>query len=105
MSDNYIQPHVATQPARGRRLDEIDRANEERIRAGLAAGNEWAWCIVSVSATYRDVGAEDTLCGCSYASREEWDECIGGDMRRNAAELLHDALMALRAESLREGRR
>ncbi len=48
------------------------------IRRQLAAGNEWAWCIVTVRATWWDrrtgksYEGRDVLCGCSYASRADF---------------------------------
>ena len=35
----------------------------------LARGNEWAWCTVKVSASYRGFVAHDYLGGCSYENR------------------------------------
>lgn len=35
----------------------------------LARGNEWAWCTVKVTASYKGLEASDYLGGCSYENR------------------------------------
>ena len=71
---------------------EHDRAAEARIRDELADGNEWAWCIITVTAEWGGMFARDTLCGCSYASEEDFRDSLFPDMRDNALEELHETL-------------
>ncbi len=56
-------------------IDQItDRQNEEYIAAQLRAGNEWAWCVVTVRATLNEYVGIAVLGGCSYASKTAFDE-------------------------------
>lgn len=50
--------------------DETDAATELWIEHQLNTGNQWAWCMVKVTAEWRDFSAYDTLCACSYESEE-----------------------------------
>ena len=60
--------------------DSFDRQCEERIRADLEDGNEWAWCCVRVTARYDGIASvvgQDYLGGCSYDGVEDFK--TGGD--------------------------
>ena len=52
--------------------DAEDQAAEELVIRQLEDGNEWAWCIVTVRASWEEFIGEDTLGGCSYRTREEF---------------------------------
>lgn len=54
--------------------DETDEAAAESIFEQLAAGNEWAWCCVRVTAKWRGWTASETLGGCSYTSEAQFRE-------------------------------
>jgi len=59
-------------------IEEYDRADEKWVSEQLEQGNPWAWCIICVKATYRDVlEGTDYLGGCSYGSERDFIE--GGD--------------------------
>lgn len=47
-----------------------DRKIAERIYRQLDAGNEWAWCVVTVTAKVGRFSGLDSLGGCSYASEK-----------------------------------
>ena len=49
--------------------EDTDRETAEWIRDQLASGNEWAWCCVKVTLTWRGLSASDYLGCCSYESR------------------------------------
>lgn len=57
--------------------EEADKETEDWIFDQLNRGNEWAWCRVKVTATWRGVEGEDHLGGCSYKSEKDFKE--GGD--------------------------
>ena len=50
--------------------DETDARVEADIRRELANGNEWAWCVVRVTARWADYEGHAYLGGCSYADEE-----------------------------------
>jgi hypothetical protein len=74
--------------------EETDAAVEADIREELARGNEWAWCVVRVTALWRGYEGHDYLSGCSYACREAFTREAGyyPDMRARALEALNEAL-------------
>jgi len=65
----------------------------EWIRDQLARGNEWAWCIVKVSATYKGITCSDYLGGCAYESRQSF--MAGGGYYDD---MVHTALTELAGE-------
>lgn len=52
--------------------DNFDRETEESIIADLESGNDWAWCVVRVTAHWHDWKASAFLGGCSYRSEEDF---------------------------------
>lgn len=52
----------------------LDAQAEAEVKAQLAAGNPWAWCVIRVVARIPDVPLEgvDHLGGCSYASQDDF---------------------------------
>jgi hypothetical protein len=60
--------------------DEFDKKCEEDIVAQLDSGNAWAWCIVKVTATPKNLTYTDELFGfsflggCSYENQEEFEQ-------------------------------
>lgn len=52
--------------------DEVDAEAEQWIRDQLDAGNEWAWCCVKVTATFKGLEATDYLGGCSYKGEADF---------------------------------
>ena len=50
----------------------IDRQAEKWIHNQLKRGNEWAWCFVTVMATWQGFVGHSCLGGCSYRSEEEF---------------------------------
>lgn len=76
-------------PVRGNAVvsgnDEEDKEIEDSIIEQLNNGNEWAWCSVKVTASFKGIEGTDYLGGCSYADEKEFKE--GGyyeDMKRQA---------------------
>jgi hypothetical protein len=77
--------------------DETDAANVAYVREQLEAGNDWAWCDVTVTLHYRGMQASDSLCQCSYKSRADF-EAPGGyydDMVHTCLSELNVALLAV----------
>jgi hypothetical protein len=74
--------------------DETDTATEAWIRGELSRGNEWAWCVVRVTAKWRGYVGHDFLGGCSYVSEEEFRRPDGyfTDMKARALEALNEAI-------------
>lgn len=75
----------------------LDREVEDRIIAELDAGNEWAWCIVKVTAMHpdlKDVVGVAHLSGCSYDSYHDFVMTSGyvDQLKRDALDDLRDAL-------------
>lgn len=78
-----------TTPLKGNVLasgdDEEDRRAEDWVREQLEAGNEWAWCVVKVSATLGDFEGIDYLGVCSYESEQDFkDSGYYDDMKAEA---------------------
>ena len=68
---------------------ETDRQTVEWIKSKLEAGNEWAWCMVKVTARWNGLEASDSLGACSYKNEEEFKQ--GGyyeDMVQNVLDEL-----------------
>jgi hypothetical protein len=59
--------------------DAVDRRAEQDVIDGLAAGNEWAWCTVRITAEHLDSGVvgESFLGTCSYDSEEDFMQVNG----------------------------
>lgn len=68
--------------------EETDRAAEEWIAEQLEQGNEWAWCMVRVTAKWEDFVGTAYLGGCSYEDEESFKE--GGYYDDLRAEALND---------------
>lgn len=71
--------------------DETDRETAAWIRDQLDAGNEWAWCAVTVTARWKGFTGCDHLGCCSYRSRKDFEQ--GGyyeDMKAQALADLND---------------
>lgn len=51
-----------------------DKGIVEHIRSELARGNDWAWCIVRVTARWGELRGFDVLGGCSYQSEAAFRE-------------------------------
>lgn len=73
--------------------EETDQEAEREIARQLAAGNEWAWCMVEVKAEWRGFTASDYLGCCSYKNEAEF-KAVGyyEDMRNQALEYLNTIL-------------
>jgi hypothetical protein len=52
--------------------DDFDKKTEDSIIDALNNGNEWAWCMVQVTAKYKGIYGYDNLGGCSYKSKEDF---------------------------------
>lgn len=73
--------------------DTVDAEAEQWVESQLADGNDWAWCIVTVTATYRSFEGDDALAGCSYESEEAFKACpYYEDMRKVALENLNNSM-------------
>jgi hypothetical protein len=73
---------------------ELDEQTNAWIRAELNRGNDWAWCTVTVTATYDGVQGADSLGCCSYKSEGDFKRGgYYGDMRREALDRLHAKLI------------
>ena len=81
--------------------EETDALVEADIRAQLARGNEWAWCVVRVTARWMGYEGHDYLGGCSYGSEAEFTREDGyyQDMRARALDVLNE-VVAAHAEKL-----
>jgi hypothetical protein len=76
--------------------DEADARVEMGIRKDLAGGNDWAWCIVRVTARWNGYEGYDYLGGCSYRSAEQFQHPDGyyPDMKARALADLNDVIAA-----------
>lgn len=78
--------------------DELDRELEEKIKRELEAGNEWAWCVAVVQASWTDPESGNTFTGeeylgaCSYDSEEDFKQ-EGGYYEQMKDEAYEDMLM------------
>jgi hypothetical protein len=68
--------------------DKTDRETEAWIAGQLRDGNEWAWCVITVTATWRGFTGADVMGACSYESEASFRECC------------YDAMVATAIESL-----
>jgi len=63
-------------PVKGNALasgdEAMDAEEENRIYSELGRGNEWAWCIAKVTATYQGIEESAYLGCCSYASEKDF---------------------------------
>ncbi len=78
--------------------EDTDNEIAQHIHDELNNGNEWAWCTVKVTATYKGHEGTDYLGGCSYKSENDFKE-VGGyyeDMKIAAFNDLIASLEALR---------
>lgn len=74
-----------------------DAKTERWIRKQLNGGNEWAWCVVKVTATLGEFEGTAYLGACSYASREDFTQQgdgYYGDMCDEALTELDEAMSA-----------
>jgi len=71
--------------------DAVDQGVYDWIRGELERGNEWAWCCVKVTAAWGGFRGEDYLGGCSYRSREDFEQSNGycADMKDRALDDLN----------------
>jgi hypothetical protein len=74
--------------------DETDAQLERDLREQLERGNEWAWCLVRVTARWAEYEGYDYLGGCSYASKEQFMHPKGyyPDMKARALADLNDVI-------------
>ncbi len=78
--------------------DEYDKKVENKLREDVESGNEWAWCDVKVTATYKDITGTDTLGACSYEDQNSFESEDGGyysDMKEVALDDLYDQLVEM----------
>lgn len=71
---------------------EADLKMEADIKSRIASGDTWAWCTVTVKATWRNFEGVDGLGACSYDSEEDFKQ-VGGYWE----DMKSQALMALNA--------
>jgi hypothetical protein len=85
--------------------DETDKEVEDWIADQLASGNDWAWCIVTVTACFAGEHGHASLGGCSYQSQESFEESEIENMRdealRDLARNLLESAECLRALGFR----
>ena len=78
--------------------DATDQRTEEWIRDQLERGNDWAWCQVTVTASWNGLEGHAYLGGCSYRSHEEF--CLEGgyylDLKAEALADLNSEIERLR---------
>ena len=56
---------------------DTDRRNEDWVRDQLDAGNEWAWCIVSVRVHWETFEHTEYLGACSYRGKTDFVDRSG----------------------------
>lgn len=74
-----------------------DAATNAWIREQLARGNEWAWCVATVTAEYDGCTGRASLGGCSYEGRKAFDDA--GETAQLASEALDDLWAQLEART------
>ena len=76
--------------------EETDAQVEKEIRDQIAHGNEWAWCVVRLTARWAGYEGYDYLGGCSYGSEEQFKNPDGyyPDMKARALEDLNEIVAA-----------
>ncbi len=52
--------------------EDTDNEIEQMIIDQLNDGNEWAWCCVKMTASWKGIEGTDYLGGCSYKSEEDF---------------------------------
>lgn len=63
------------------------------IYAAIASGNEWAWCWIRVVATWNGIEGSDSLGGCSFTDRADFEQSgYWSDMQHNALRDLESAI-------------
>ena len=75
--------------------DEADRELCESIRKDLDSGNDWAWCVVKISAKWGGFEGTAYLGGCSY--KDEDDFANGGYLAQMQEEAVEDLKSTIRA--------
>src|SRR3990172_11526141 len=81
-----------------------DRETEQWIADQLVGGNELAWCWVKVVARFEDYTGEDSIGGCSYASRAELDADLIPKMKAEARARLRDGIEYRTRNAVRDAR-
>lgn len=94
-----VECHGEDLPFRGNAMasgqDDVDREAEEWIASQLADGNEWAWCLTCVVATWEGYTGKAYLGGCSYLSEADFMRCEGDQQTAEAiGDLAHTILHA-----------
>lgn len=76
---------------------EADKQCEDEILHRLES-NEWAWCMVKITATWKTLSESDYLGGCSYDSQKDFIDNSGyyEDMRQAAYKGLISQIKGLR---------
>lgn len=70
-----------------------DQDAEHAVRAMLLEGNVWAWCFITVTASYGDFEGTDILGCCSYDDEAAFkSDAYWEDMKVNALENLRARL-------------
>lgn len=64
--DMPVRGHFATDE------EDLDRQLEEEIIERLRRGDDWAWCVVIVTATWNDFSATDALGACCYENEADF---------------------------------
>lgn len=74
--------------------DDTDREIAEKILEDLESGNEWAWCLVKVTAHWEGYEGFASLGCCSYESEASFKEPGGyyDDMKAEALDRLNAQL-------------
>jgi hypothetical protein len=91
-------------PIRGNAIasgdDAIDRETEDALIADVESGNDWAWCIVIVRASFAGQEGYATLGACSYKSAADFEANSDyyEDMREQALDNLTDDVHYLLSE-------
>jgi hypothetical protein len=52
--------------------DDTDKEIADNIGKELEYGNDWAWCTIFVKVEWNEFSGMDTLCCCSYKSRNDF---------------------------------
>lgn len=79
--------------------DDYDRNVEDKILEDLESGNVWAWCEVTVIASYEGIDGVfgyDHIGGCSYMDEQDFRSCdYFQDMKERAKIELRTKLEAI----------
>ncbi len=83
-----VECHGEDLPFKGNAMasgqEDMDREAEEWIASQLADGNEWAWCLSRVVATWEGFTGDAYLGGCSYLSEADFMRCEGDQQTAEA---------------------